>query len=144
MKQKKKSVSAYFTVEAALVLPVVIATIVFVICFLVFWHNACLMEQDVMKYTVRLSWSETESEEELERELAQWGQDTVTERQYAWEMGALSFSEKHNRLELKRSGKLMMGEYLWKAEVKGKTSRIGKAGFLRNCRKLCKITEARA
>lgn len=144
MKQKKRNVSAYFTVEAALVLPVVIATIIFVICFLMFWHNACLLEQDVMKYTVRLSWSETETEEELAKELVQWGQDAVTERQYAWEMGALSFSEKHNRLNLKRSGKLMMGEYLWKAEVTGKTSRIEKAGFLRNCRKLSKITEAKA
>ena len=39
--------NAYFTVEAALVLPVVIGAILFVIYMMLFQYDRCLLEQDI-------------------------------------------------------------------------------------------------
>ena len=39
MKMRKRKVKAYFTVEASLVLPIVIGSIIFVICFLLYWSS---------------------------------------------------------------------------------------------------------
>lgn len=39
--------NAYFTVEAALVLPIVIAALLFVIYMMLFQYDRCLLEQDM-------------------------------------------------------------------------------------------------
>ena len=61
MKKHKGSIEAYFTVEASLVMPVVIGSVIFVICFLLYWYNRCLMEQDLSVMAVKASQSEAKT-----------------------------------------------------------------------------------
>ena len=41
-----KRVSAYMTVEAALIIPIVMGSILFVVYMMLFQYNRCLLEQD--------------------------------------------------------------------------------------------------
>ena len=60
-----KRIKAYFTVEAALILPLIIGTIVYIICFLLFWYNRCVMEQEIAVYAVKGAQSRIEEPEQL-------------------------------------------------------------------------------
>lgn len=136
MKWRKKGLGAYFTVEASLVLPVVIGSIVFVICFLLFWYNRCLMEQDLATYAVKTAQSRAGNVEDVEKELRDWKKEYMTEKYYAWELEDLTMSIRHDWVELRRGGRLMMGERLWKADASCGTLRMHPASYLRICRRL--------
>lgn len=136
MGKNKKRVGTYFTVEASLVLPVVIGSIIFIISFLLFWYNRCLMEQELAMIAVKASQSEAQTPEELERELREWRGECLTDKYYAWDVETIISSRKNNWLEFRRKGNLIMGETTWKADASGKALRISVAPFLRTCRKL--------
>ena len=65
MKKHKGSIEAYFTVEASLVMPVVIGSVIFVICFLLYWYNRCLMEQDLSVMAVHIPTMDTISSHKM-------------------------------------------------------------------------------
>lgn len=136
MNGRKKYVEAYFTVEASLVLPVVIGSVIFVICFLLFFYDRCLMEQDVAMISIRASQSQAQSPEELEKELVTWRQQYLAEKEYAWEMSTIVMSRKQNRIEFEREGKLLMGERVWTAKVTGSALELHPASILRLCRRI--------
>ena len=67
--------NAYFTVEAALVVPVVMGTMLFVIYMLLFQYNRCLMEQDIGAMVIwgsNMEVSDDETFEEKVRQEPQW------------------------------------------------------------------------
>lgn len=135
MKRSGKRVGAYFTVEASLVIPIVIGSIVFIICFLLYWYNRCVMEQDLAMLAVEVTQSRAESVDELEQELRTWKADYMTEKDYAWEMSGVTLEMKGNQMELRRSGHLLLGNFVWKADASCKTMKIHPVTFLRLCRK---------
>ena len=136
MKRRKGYLEAYFTVEASLLLPVVIGSIIFVICFLLFFYNRCLMEQELSMISIKATQSSAQTPEELEQELKTWRDENLTDKQYAWEMASVSMSRKQNRFEFRREGKLLIGERLWKAEVTGSAPVLNPAAVIRLCRRL--------
>lgn len=87
----KNLLYAYFTVEAALILPAAISIILFVIYVMIFQYDRCLLEQDIGALALRGSISSLESralEEEMEAEIRRiytdkyvafcWGETNVT------------------------------------------------------------------
>ena len=136
MKRKKGSVGAYFTVEASLVLPIVIGTIIFVLCFLLFYYNRCLMEQDVAILTIRAAASGEKTAEELKTQIFSTQKTYIAEKYYARDKGEINLSLTHDKLELKRTGQLLLGDRIWKAKVSSSARQIHPATFLRLCRKV--------
>jgi len=63
--------NAYFTVEAALVLPVVIGAILFVIYMMLFQYDRCLLEQDIGGIALWGSIVEASDTAELEQKVRQ-------------------------------------------------------------------------
>lgn len=133
--KKRGKMDAYFSVEASLVLPMVVGSIIFVVCFLLFWYNRCLMEQNLNGLAVKASQSDSGSMEELERELGKWQDEYLTDKHYAWESGEVVTSLRLNWYEFKQDGKLLLGDRTWKAQVTGKAMRIHPTPFLRLCRR---------
>ncbi len=134
--RKQKSIQAYFTVEASLLLPTVIGSIVFVICFLLFWYDRCLMEQDLTMLAVKAVQSDSEKEEDVSGELRKWKSENLTEKYYAWQLGEAKMSKERNWIEIKREGWLWMGDRIWKAKATGGGMQIHPVPYLRTCRKL--------
>jgi len=135
MKRFEKQVKAYFTVEASLVVPIVIGSLVFTICFLLFWYDRCVMEQDLAMLAIEAAQSRAQSIDELDQELREWKADYMTEKDYAWEMSGITLEMNGNQMELKRSGRLLLGEFAWKADASCQTMKIHPVTFLRQCRK---------
>ena len=133
--KKRGKLDAYFSVEASLVLPMVVGSIIFVVCFLLFWYNRCLMEQNLNGLAVKASQSDSGSMEELKRELGKWQDEYLTDKHYAWEAGEVVTSLRLNWYEFKQDGKLLLGDRTWKAQVTGKAMRIHPTPFLRLCRR---------
>ena len=65
MKIHRKKIEGYFTVEAAMVLPIVIAVILMIIYMWFFQYNRCLMEQDTAILALRGSILQAEEKEEV-------------------------------------------------------------------------------
>lgn len=141
MKKHKGSIEAYFTVEASLVMPVVIGSVIFVICFLLYWYNRCLMEQDLSVMAVKASQSEAKTPEELGKDLRGWREKDMKEKHYAWEMSEVSMSKEKNWITLRRNGKLLMGDRVWRADASSKASQINPASLLRVIRRMRVSTE---
>ena len=141
MKKHKGSIEAYFTVEASLVMPVVIGSVIFVICFLLYWYNRCLMEQDLSVMAVKASQSEAKTPEELGQDLRGWRGKGMKEKHYAWEMSEVSMSKEKNWITLQRNGRLLMGDRIWRADASGKASQIDPSSLLRVIRRMRVSTE---
>ena len=128
-------VKAYFTVEASLVMPMVIGSIIFIMGFLLFWYNRCLMEQDLSMLTVKGSQVKAEDPESFLGELRDWQLGNFSEKYYGWAREGITYSRERNVIRLSEKGKMILGDRVWKAEVTGKALRMNAASFLRTCRR---------
>ena len=78
--------NAYFTVEAALVVPMVISTILFIIYMLFFQYDRCLMEQDMGALIIWGCSVESSDEEKFKESIRERIQGIYQEKYVAWEM----------------------------------------------------------
>ena len=138
--------NAYFTVEAAMVLPLLMGALLFGVYLLLFQYNRCLMEQDVGVLALRGSvWKGTE--EELEAGLETWLEEWYEEKYVAWETDGIRAGVKYNSGYAEMQGKLYFpvpgwnfwnGKELWEEEAVSRFVRTDPVDFLRMCRKLLK------
>ena len=131
----RSSVKAYFTVEASLVMPVVIGSIIFVMGFLLFWYNRSLMEQDLSMLAVKGTQVNAEDPEHFLEELRDWQRDNFSEKYYGWAREGITYSRERNLIKLNEKGRMILGDRIWKAEVAGSALRMNAASFLRTCRR---------
>ena len=132
---RRKSVKAYFTVEASLVMPIVIGSIIFVMGFLLFWYNRSLMEQDLSMLAVKGTQVNAEDPEQFLGELRDWQSDNFSEKYYGWTRKGITYSRERNVIRLSEKGMMILGDRIWKAEVTGSALRMNAASFLRTCRR---------
>ena len=132
---RRSGVKAYFTVEASLVMPIVIGSIVFIMGFLLFWYNRCMMEQDLSMLTVKGSQVNIDDPERFLGELRDWQRDNFSEKYYGWAREGITYSRERNVIRLNEKGKMILGDRIWKAEVTGSALRMNAASFLRTCRR---------
>lgn len=128
-------VKAYFTVEASLVMPVVIGSIIFVMGFLLFWYNRSLMEQDLSMLTIKGSQVNIDDPERFLGELRDWQRDNFSEKYYGWMREGITYSRERNMIKLSEKGRMILGDRIWKAEVTGSALRMNTTSFLRTCRR---------
>lgn len=127
---------AYFTVEAALVLPVIIGVLVYIIYFQLFWYNRCLMDQETAMMGIRASLVEAVDQEELRNSLMSWQQGYLSDKYAGWETEHASLSIRQNKLRIRREGGLSVPHAGWNAAIVYENKRLDPASFLRWCRKI--------
>lgn len=144
MDMKMKKIDAYFTVEAALVLPIVIAAILLTIYLFFFQYDRCLMEQNTGKLALRGCANPFADGDEVVKNLAVQSREK-DERFLAWEMKEAQITFKRNRISVKREGNLMFpfrglifwnGSNTWSSECVYENIRVTPVQFIRNCRKI--------
>ncbi len=136
---------AYFTVEAALVFPTVLGTLLFVIYMLFFQYDRCLLEQDLAAAALWGGSAQISHMEELEeRTHARLG-EMYQEKYVAWELTALEATVERNRFVVCGSGRVMfpfpgwnfwISQRLWGMEAEYDCDRLSPVTFIRHCRRL--------
>ena len=134
-KKRTVSVGGYFTVEASLVLPVVIASIVFIIYVLLYWYDRCLMDQDTAMLAMQAVIREQGTLEETGREVRAWKERNMTDKYVGWQMGELVLTQGRGRIKASREGKLVTDHSLWQARSSYENRILHPAAFLRLCRR---------
>lgn len=148
-----KKQNAYFTVEAAMVFPVIISTILFVVYTFLFRYDRCLLEQDVGAAALwgsRVEYTDTNSLTTKTRErMAQ----IYREKYAAWEMTALNASLERSWFTAVGKGQVRFpvsgwslwgGDNIWEVEAEYSYERLSPVAFVRLCRRLRQRQEENA
>ncbi len=137
-----KGKNAYFTVEAALVLPVVIGSILFVIYMMLFQYDRCLLEQDVGAMALWGSLVEANDTAELQQEVQGRMAELYRDKYAAWRITELSASLDRNHFSVEGAGQLMFPvpgwnfwstENIWETTASYGYSRLSPVTFIRLC-----------
>lgn len=133
-KGDKALIRGYMTVEAAMVMPIVLGTIVFIICLQLFWFNQCLMDQQTARIAIYVAQARDTGQKEVEKLLQ--GME-YADAYVAWDMSPVDVSLKQNHWQISRAGKLLLdGGKIWETKVAYETVRCNPTDFLRTCRKI--------
>lgn len=134
--------NAYFTVEAALVLPVVIGAILFVIYMMLFQYNRCLLEQDVGAMAMGGSLVEASETVELEQRAQERMAGLYREKYMAWRITQLKGDLDRNRFCVEGTGQLTFpvpgwnfwgADNIWEAKASYGYTRLSPVTFIRLC-----------
>ena len=140
--------NAYFTVEAALVLPMVMSAMLVGIYLFCYQYDRCLLEQDMGSLLIWGSAMATENAgetgvitESLQQRVAQ-----INRAKYAaWRLTAIDIRLERNKLSLTGQGELAFPvpgwnlwnqDNLWEARVSYESSRLSPVFYIRQYRKL--------
>lgn len=144
--------NAYFTVEAALVLPMVMSAILLGIYLFCFQYDRCLLEQDAGSL---LLWGSAaiqniEETEELKKQMQIRTAEVYADKYAAWDITAMEIKLEKNEINVNGRGALTFpvpqwniwnDTNLWEAEAVYKSSRQSPVFYIRQYRKLQKLTE---
>ena len=103
---KKEKAGAYFTVEAALLYPVVLGVIVLMIYLLFFQYDRCLMEQDMGRAAVMSGGKWMMEKEEVNKQLLRRDMFFDREKYIAWETELPYWKLEGNHITVEQTGRL--------------------------------------
>ncbi|MCI9336355.1 MAG: hypothetical protein HFH93_02255 [Lachnospiraceae bacterium] len=144
-----KNGNAYFTVEAALVLPAVIGAILFVIYTMLFQYDRCLLEQDIGAIALWGSLAEASDTAQLEQKTQERMAGLYREKYMAWRMTRLNASLDRNRFLAEGAGQLTFpvpgwnfwnGDNVWEVRASYGYSRLSPVTFIRLCHRFKEAT----
>lgn len=145
--------NAYFVVEAALVLPMVMSAMMIGIYLFCYQYDRCLLEQDIGSLMIWSNAVATENageSEEIKESLQARAFDINLEKYAAWEMTAVEIKLEKNDISLIGRGELAFpiagwnrwnNDNLWEAEVQYKCDRLSPVFYIRQYRKLQRMFE---
>lgn len=137
--------NAFFSLEAAIIVPLAISAILLAVSLFVFQYNRCLMEQDVAVQTVKAASVEAESDEELTDKIRLQTAGLYRDKYVAWDMILLDIKIKKGIVEAVGEGgfrfplpgwNLWNEDNVWSAKAGYKAHRISPVTFIRNCRRI--------
>lgn len=137
--------NAYFTVEAALVLPLVTGALIFMVFLFVFQYDRCLLEQDMNMLAVFGATTAAESSGDLETSIRRRAWELNMDKYAAWELNVLQVTVKGDKVSVTGEGffSLPLPEWnffgtknLWGARAYRETRRISPTDFIRLYRKI--------
>lgn len=135
-----RSQNAYFTVEAALVLPFVMGVLIMVIFLFLFQYDRCLLEQDVNRITIYAASETAASMEKLQEKIERKTATFTQEKYVAWDMEEFQLVLEKSCVEVKGSGsfRLPLPEWNvfstqdnWTAGITRKSIRVSPEDFIR-------------
>lgn len=139
------NVNAYFTVEAALVLPLVMGSLIVTVFLFVFQYDRCLLEQDINRLAVCAGTAAAENSEELEAIIRKKSSEIFMDKYAAWKMNELQITVKGSKVSVRGGGYLTLPlpewnffreENEWGTRVLRETMRISPADYIRLFRKI--------
>lgn len=143
-----KNVNAYFTVEAALIIPLVISGILFVVYLLLFQYDRCLMEQDLGAMALWGSTAESADPADFEEKIQRRVKELYRDKYVAWKFIRLNAALDKNRFSTEGEGGISfpipgwnfsgIGNF-WDAKIDFSYSRLTPVKFIRLCHKFDKI-----
>ena len=146
--QKKKGCEAYFTVEATLVLPLVMSAVLLDIYLFCFQYDRCLIEQDMgslMVWCSELRLGNTDTANEQEEKIQKRASEIYRDKYVAWELTTVDVQLEKNRISVVGQGQLTFPVpgwnlwndiNLWKEEVTYESRNISPVFYIRQLRKL--------
>lgn len=146
--RKKKSCEAYFTVEATLVLPLVMSAILLDIYLFCFQYDRCLMEQDMgslILWCSEIRLENADTAKELEEKIQNRTSNIYRDKYVAWELTTVDVQLEKNRISIVGRGQLTFPVpgwnlwndiNLWKDEVTYESRSISPVFYIRQLRKL--------
>lgn len=141
----KHKISAYFTVEAALVLPIVFGVIILVIYLMFFQYDRCLMEQDMGALALYGATVQANDNEERIRQLVNRGDGIYKEKYVAWDSAEIGMRLVKGKLRVEQKGNLRFpfpglafwgGENMWETSVKYENTVLSPTTMIRTWRKI--------
>lgn len=136
MEHTKDGIAAYFTVEAALVLPIVLGVIVYIIYFQLFWYNRCLMDQETAMLAMKAVRTISADQKEFDSSLMEWKEQYIGDKYIGWKQNRISYSLKQNQLSMRQMGSLDAPGSGWESEVQYVNKQLDPVFFIRVCRKI--------
>lgn len=105
----KKRRNAYLTVEAALVVPIVLFVQVMAILLLIFEYDRCLLEQDAAKLIVSVGAAQEQDSDSLTAYMQSRAEEIYLEKYVLWEMTTMDIRQKGNTICVQGGGELTCG-----------------------------------
>lgn len=139
------SCNAFFSVEAAVIMPLVIAAVLLAVSLFVFQYDRCLLEQDISAQALRAASAMAKTAEELTEKIQIQTAGLYRNKYVAWDMIALEVKMKKGIINAVGEGEfrfLLPGwnfwnkDTIWNARADYKAHRINATAFIRNCRRL--------
>lgn len=139
--------NAYFTVEAALVVPMVLAVILFLIYMMFYQYDRCLMEQDMGMLLVKGSAYDGKNGEDRVQYTVRSMEEKGNDAYLMWNSGVMDVRQERGTLKLIWAGQLFFPfadwqidgtDGIWAAEAEYKSSLLSPAFLIRSCRKVKK------
>ena len=140
--------NAYFTVEAALVLPMIMSAMLVGVYLYCYQYDRCLLEQDMGSLLIWGSTMAAENAGETDKiaeNLRQRAAQINRAKYAAWKLTAIDIRLERNNLFLTGQGELVFPipgwnlwnqDNLWEAQVSYESSRLSPVFYIRQYRKL--------
>ncbi|MCM1569455.1 MAG: hypothetical protein NC081_08415 [Roseburia sp.] len=139
MKEKRtiKKMGAYFTVEAAMVFPIIMGALLFVIYFMFFQYNRCLMEQDAASLALKGAVLQQADKTKLMETLKQKEEEQNRDKYIAWKRAKTDIRLKGYKVSVRQTGRLIIDKQRrWEAQASYESTRMSPTFFIRSCRRL--------
>jgi len=139
---RKGKIEGYFTLEAALILPMVLAVISFILYLLFFQYNRCLMEQDMGILALRGALMQVENHADRVQQLQEMAEQQDWDKYLAWEMEEVTLTAGRGKVTVMRKGQIRTpfrkeGKESWWSTVAGYENHIlSPEAFVRICHRL--------
>lgn len=136
-------IDGYFSVEAALVMPIVLTTIAFVIYLLLFTYNRCLAEQDIGIVVFRGVISEEDNEAKMAA-MRKGYREIYQDKYFAWHWGEPDFLVGRGKVSVEQTGSMetlfprldIPEASLWKTDINYRNEICNPVTFVRRISKL--------
>lgn len=136
--------NGYFTVEAALVLPIVISVFVLLIYLIFFQYNRCLLEQDAGALALKGCTVQEEEKDLLMQKLRQYESGINLNKYMMWNQESMDIVLKQDKVKVTGNGELKFPFYnlyqrvddIWHTSVSFENHRVDPVGFIRMYRKI--------
>lgn len=148
---QNKYYRAYFTVEAAILYPVVLGVVLLMMYLLFFQYDRCLLEQDMGRAAVRSGGRWMQKKEELNRQLQEKDLFFDAEKYIAWESELPAWKLEKNQVTVEQTGRMpypfsaILGvPRYWSAKASFRVNRNSPVDILRKYQRYQDITEEAA
>lgn len=145
---KKKGFGAYFTVEATLVLPLVMSAVLLDIYLFCYQYDRCLLEQDIgslMLWCNETILENADTAKGQEDKIKNRASEIYRDKYVAWELTTVDVQQEKNRITVVGRGQLVFpvpgwnfwnNINIWEDEVTYESRSISPVLYIRQMRKL--------
>lgn len=142
--ERVKGDNGYLTVEAALVLPIVLAVQLLAIYLFIFQYDRCLLNQDMARLVVLGCGAEEQGKGGLSEYLKSCAGELYLEKYVAWEMEAVEMELLKSDIRAEGRGRLLFPvsgwgipgkELTWAASASYEFKKLYPTVFIRQCKK---------